>query len=68
MWFGRSKIVHGDAPKAADLKMKGTQAALTDFVQAIENIVRQALREAVERDADPTSTWPPDWDALTVPS
>jgi hypothetical protein len=64
----RSKIVHGDVPRAADLNVKGAPVALTDFVQVIENIVRQALREAVEHDADPTLTWPPDWDALTLPS
>jgi hypothetical protein len=64
----RSKIVHGDVPKMADLKVKGVQVSLTDFVQAIEDIVRQALRAAVDRNANPTSTWPPNWDALTLPS
>lgn len=64
----RSKIVHGDVPRAADLKVRGVPVSLRDFVQAIEDIVRQALREAVECDADPTSSWPPDWDALTVPA
>jgi hypothetical protein len=63
----RSKIVHGDVPKTADLKVRGTQVSLMDFVQAIEDIVRQALRKAIDRDADPTSSWPPDWDALTLP-
>jgi hypothetical protein len=58
----RSKIVHGDVPRASDLKVRGARVSLTEFVQAIEDVIRQALREAVSR-----STWPPNWDDLTVP-
>jgi hypothetical protein len=63
----RSKIAHGDAPKPRDLKVKGEQESLDDFVRAIENVVRHSLREALDRAADPNSTWPPDWDDLTLP-
>jgi Apea-like HEPN len=63
----RSKVVHGDVPKPKDLKVKGAQVSLADFVQATEGVVRQGLREALNRATDPGSTWPPDWDALTLP-
>jgi hypothetical protein len=63
----RSKIVHGEAPKAKDVKVKEAQVPLADFIQAIEGVVRQGLREALTRAANPTSTWPPDWDDMTLP-
>jgi hypothetical protein len=59
----RSKIVHGDEPKPKDLKVKGAQVPLAEFVQATEEVVRQGLREALNRAAG----WPPDWDGMTLP-
>ncbi len=64
----RGKIVHGDEPDPKDLKLKGAHVPLTDFVQAIEDVVRGGLREALGRAADPRDVWPPDWDAMTLPS
>jgi hypothetical protein len=60
----RSKIVHGDEPKARDLKVKDVQVSLVKFVQATEEVVRQGLREALNR----ATGWPPDWDGLTLPN
>ena len=59
----RSKIVHGDEPKPKDLKVKGAQVPLAEFVQATEDVVRQGLREALNRAVG----WPPDWDGMTLP-
>ena len=64
----RSKIVHGSKPKPVNLKVKGLQLSVEDFVQELENMVKQALREALKRVADSALTWPPDWDDLTLPS
>jgi hypothetical protein len=61
----RSTIVHGDVPKAKDMKVKGQQVTLAEFVQAIENVVRQGLRKALTRAVD---QWPPDWDGMTLPN
>ena len=43
----RSKVVHGDVPRAKDMTVKGTEVSLTDFVQATEDVVRQGLQEAL---------------------
>jgi len=59
----RSRIVHGDEPRPKDLKVKGVQVPLAEFVQATEEVVRQGLREALNRAA----RWPPDWDGMTLP-
>jgi hypothetical protein len=59
----RSKIVHGDEPRPKDLKVKGVQVPLAEFVQATEEVVRQGLREALNRAVG----WPPDWDGMTLP-
>jgi hypothetical protein len=59
----RSRIVHGDTPRPKDLKVKGVEVPLAEFVQATEEVVRQGLREALNRVAG----WPPDWDAMTLP-
>ncbi|MEU0093874.1 hypothetical protein [Kribbella sp. NPDC006257] len=64
----RSKIVHGESPKSSDLVVCGSVVSLVEFVQAIEDIVRQGLREAVAWTADPARSWPPDWDGLTLPT
>ena len=63
----RSKIVHGDVPKPKDLKLKGVQVPLAEFVQGIEEVVRQGLREALNRAASRRFKWPPDWDGMTLP-
>ncbi len=63
----RSKIVHGEAPRAKDLKVKGAQVPLADFVQATEEVIRQGLREALNRALAPKGKWPPDWDEMTLP-
>jgi hypothetical protein len=59
----RSKIVDGDEPRPKDLKVKVVQVPLAEFVQATEEVVRQGLREALNRAAG----WPPDWDGMTLP-
>jgi hypothetical protein len=64
----RSKIVHGDVPRPRDLKVKGAPVPLADFVQATEEVVRQGLREGLNRAASPRVKWPPDWDAMTLPN
>ena len=64
----RSKIVHGELPKPKDIKVKGVQVPLADFVQTIEQVVRSGVREALRRAVDPQSVWPPDWDDLTLPN
>jgi Apea-like HEPN len=63
----RSKIVHGDVPRPRDLKVKGAPVPLADFVQATEEVVRQGLREGLNRATTPRVKWPPDWDAMTLP-
>lgn len=63
----RSTIVHGDEPKPNHLQVKGQRVALDEFVQATRDVVVQGAREALARVADPNSTWPPDWDGLTLP-
>jgi hypothetical protein len=63
----RSKIVHGNTPRPRDLKVKGAPVPLADFVQATEEVVRQGLREGLNRAATPRVKWPPDWDGMTLP-
>jgi hypothetical protein len=63
----RSTIVHGKSPKPKDLVVRGAQVPLLDFVQAIEFVIRDGLRTALNRATDPQSKWPPDWDDLTLP-
>jgi Apea-like HEPN len=64
----RSKIVHGDVPKPKDLKVKGASVSLPEFVQATEGVVRQGLRRALSQATDSRAKWPPDWDAMTLPT
>jgi hypothetical protein len=61
----RSAIVHGEAPRPKDLRVKGAQVPLVDFVQATEEVVRQGLRTALQRETK--GKWPPDWDGMTLP-
>lgn len=61
----RSAIVHGDTPRPKDLRVKGAQVPLADFVQATEDVVRQGLRAALQRETK--GKWPPDWDGTTLP-
>jgi hypothetical protein len=63
----RSKIVHGEAPKTNDVRVKGEQVPLADFIQAIAKVVRQGLAEALTRAVDTASVWPTDWDGMTLP-
>jgi hypothetical protein len=46
-----------------DLKVKDVQVPLAEFVQATEEVVRQGLREALNRAVG----WLPDWDGMTLP-
>jgi hypothetical protein len=61
----RSKIVHGGF--VGDLKLKGSNVSLEDFIQAVEAVVRQAVKEALSRLASLDPRWPPDWNDLTLP-
>jgi hypothetical protein len=61
----RSTLVHGDEPRPKDLKVKGGQVSLAEFVQATEEVVRQGLRAALQRAM--RGKWPPDWDGMTLP-
>ena len=63
----RSKIVHGELPKPKDVKVKGTPVPLAEFVQSVEDVVRQGMRIALRRAADPKDTWPPNWDDMITP-
>ncbi|MFC1410740.1 hypothetical protein ACEZCY_16545 [Streptacidiphilus sp. N1-12] len=63
----RSAVVHGDKPKAKDLKLKGTSVGLPEFMQSIEGVIRHGLQEALRRAAEPAASWPPDWDGMTLP-
>jgi hypothetical protein len=63
----RSKIVHGQVPNPKDLKTKGAQVSLAEFVQAIEEVIRHGLQKALSRAASPKDKWPPDWDGMTLP-
>lgn len=62
----RSAIVHGETPRPKDLKVKGAQVPLVDFVQATEEVVRQGLRASLQRETK--GKWPPDWDGMTLPN
>jgi hypothetical protein len=64
----RSKIVHGDVPKRKDLKLKGAPVSLHDFFQATEGVVRQGLSGALSQATGSKGKWPPDWDAMTLPT
>lgn len=64
----RSKVVHGDIPKTRDLRVAGAPVQLPEFVEVVERVVRQGLREALRRAANATEQWPPDWDGLTLPN
>jgi hypothetical protein len=62
----RSAVAHGDEPRARDLKApNGDQIPLDEFVGGIEELVRLAVRKAVEA-VGAGQTWPPDWDGLTL--
>jgi Apea-like HEPN len=43
----RSKIVHGDEPRPKDLKVKGIQVPLAEFVQATEEVVSLDISRVV---------------------
>jgi hypothetical protein len=63
----RSKVVHGDVPKAKDMLVAGNPVGLLEFVESVERVVRQGLREGLRRAAGATEQWPPDWDGMTLP-
>ena len=45
----RSTIVHGGAPQARDIKLKGEQVELNVFVEATAAILRAALHKALKQ-------------------
>jgi hypothetical protein len=62
----RSAVAHGAAPTTAHLKSPTDEALmLAEFVDGIEELVRLAVRKAVEA-VGAGKPWPPDWDALTL--
>ncbi len=61
----RSKVVHGSTPDPSALRVSGVQVSLPDFVQAVEEVVRQGLRAALQRAM--RGKWPPDWNGMTLP-
>jgi hypothetical protein len=62
----RSRIVHGNTPNARDMKVRGTEVPLADFVRETQHVVRLGLREAISRVVDVSGDWPPDWEALIL--
>jgi hypothetical protein len=40
---------------------------LAQFVEAIEEVVRDAVQEALRSATERQGVWPPDWDDLTLP-
>lgn len=60
----RSNLVHGDTSAKKYLKIKGERAQLVEVMAATEDVVRQALRQALQ-DAM-TGSWPPDWIAMLL--
>jgi hypothetical protein len=63
----RSKVVHGEVPKPRDLKVRNVHTSFADLVQATASVVRQGLREALNRATSPRDHWPPDWYGMTLP-
>jgi hypothetical protein len=62
----RSAVAHGGEPNTKDLKAaNGDAVTLEEFVDGIEDLVRLAVRKAVEA-VGARTPWPPDWDALTL--
>jgi hypothetical protein len=62
----RSAVAHGAVPNNEALKSPAGEAvALPAFVRGIEELVRLAVRKAIEA-VGAGASWPPDWDALTL--
>jgi Apea-like HEPN len=62
----RSAVAHGNDPSKRDLKAPNDdRITLDEFVDGIEELVRLAVRKAVEA-VGAGASWPPDWDGLTL--
>jgi hypothetical protein len=62
----RSAVAHGDTPGARILILPdGTRVTLAVFVAHLEELVRLALRRAVEA-LGSGARWPPDWTGLAL--
>jgi hypothetical protein len=62
----RSAVAHGGTPSESDLKSaNGESLTLDEFVEGIEELVRLAVRKAIEC-VGAGNGWPPDWDALAL--
>jgi hypothetical protein len=62
----RSAVSHGAAPSNDHLRSAtGEPVTLDEFVEEIEELVRQAVRKAIQA-VGAGEGWPPDWDALTL--
>ena len=60
----RSSLGQGDSPSARYLKLKGERADLHQVIAATDDVVRQALKQALR--GVMTGIWPPDWIALLL--
>lgn len=62
----RSAIVHGGSPSSKLLKaVDGSQLTLPEFVEAVEEVIRRALKKAIEAPAQPRGPLV-DWNALIL--
>ena len=62
----RSAVAHGGAARTNDLKSATNETqTLDEFVASTEDLVRLAVRRAVECTGSGAS-WPPDWDGLAL--
>lgn len=62
----RSSVAHGDDARKGDLKSAtDEQLTLDQFVAETEDLVRVAVRRAIDC-VGSGAPWPPDWDALVV--
>lgn len=60
----RSAVAHGGTPSEENLKSpSGDRVSLDVFVTGVEELVRVAVRKAIDAVGD-GAQWPPDWDAL----
>ena len=63
----RSTVAHGGDPKPKDIRVRGQQASLAEFVLATEDIVRHALHKAVHQISPGAGRSPIAWEDLVLP-
>jgi hypothetical protein len=64
----RSAVAHGGSPGPKEMKIKGQRVELPELVKVTRTVVAQGCRKALATAAASDASWPPDWDALVLPT